>query len=632
MLTKVRIINRRESISLIVAFRQCIDRLRRKCANGLVSISRLRSVIPWETKIEKIVSRAQFTLGSLDRHAYSISKTVTLTYLSALILIAALSLAGYLALLSVIKTQENGLQITKEISHESMLSQRISLLVLRLAVEKDAKKREELMQFLRESISEMKSSHEALIAQESEWRILTRYKDENRDAYLNPPIELDRRIESFLYAAENILTTPSNKMWLHNGDISFLVNAGSDSLLESLHYALKRYEGTTKDRIAFLKTLQLALLLTTLIVLFLEARFVFRPMVSKIQESTRDLNDSAKELMAVIDTVGEGIITCDNDGLILGVNKEVERLWGATKTELIGAPFRQLFSDNEMINSSNIIPSGQWIEKNAKVFSGDVFPVEVHQNQIFVDGKKIGVVAIRDIRSQKADAAKIKKSLDEKKILLQEIHHRVKNNLQIVSSFLSLQSRSLTDKKVKLLFQESQNRVDTMSLIHQELYKSKDISTIDFSIYIKNLTTNLLRTFDFNRSKVSININAKNAFFNIDTAVPCGLIINEVVSNSLEHAFVGLPSGKISIDLISNGERSWKLTITDDGIGIGADVDLTKNKTMGLRLVNALVLQLRGELKIHTESGTIFEIDFVEDIKSDERLKDGIKQQKDTYC
>lgn len=204
----------------------------------------------------------------------------------------------------------------------------------------------------------------------------------------------------------------------------------------------------------------------------------------------------------------------------------------------------------------------------------------------------------------------IKASLKEKEVLLKEIHHRVKNNLQIISSLLKLQSRSTDNIQTLAMFKESQCRIRTMALIHEKLYQSKDLSRVNFAEYIASLSANLFRSYEVDLSAIKLITNIENIFLEIDVAVPCGLIINELVSNSLKYAFPSGSSGEIKIELYSIDERSLILIVGDNGVGISQNLDWQNLKTLGLQLVNSLVEQLGGSVNIDSRRGTEFRIIF----------------------
>jgi PAS domain S-box-containing protein len=202
----------------------------------------------------------------------------------------------------------------------------------------------------------------------------------------------------------------------------------------------------------------------------------------------------------------------------------------------------------------------------------------------------------------------IRVSLKEKELLLKEIHHRVKNNMQIISSLLGLQSSHVKDKRDKGLFEVSQNRVRSMALVHEKLYQSESLSGIDFQEYITDLVDELFKSY-YLEERVNITINAKNILVNIDDAIPCSLIIHELVSNALKHAFPDGRNGNITIDFYREGENSV-LRIGDNGIGLPAGLDYQSTESLGLQLVNALTQQLRGTISVNAAEGTAFTIIF----------------------
>jgi len=198
----------------------------------------------------------------------------------------------------------------------------------------------------------------------------------------------------------------------------------------------------------------------------------------------------------------------------------------------------------------------------------------------------------------------------EKEVLLKEIHHRVKNNLQVISSLLNLQSNSLSDEKMKSAVKEGQSRVKSMALIHQTLYQSDRLSRIDLQDYIEKLLSFLSDTYRNEKKEIITSIDAKNISLDIDTAIPLGLIINELVSNSFKHAFKNKTKGKIDIVLEKSGSTDYKLTVTDNGIGLANNLNIEKADSLGLKLVNILTRQLKGELTFHKNDVTCFSIKF----------------------
>ncbi len=206
----------------------------------------------------------------------------------------------------------------------------------------------------------------------------------------------------------------------------------------------------------------------------------------------------------------------------------------------------------------------------------------------------------------------IKASLKEKEVLLREIHHRVKNNLQIISSLLNLQSRYIKDKQVLHVFKESQDRIKSMVLIHKKLYQSKDLARIDFAEYIRSLIADLFRSYKADYDLITLKTNIDDVFLGIDTAIPCGLIINELVSNSLKYAFPEDGQGEIRIDLHWEKEGKFTLIVSDSGVGFPKDLDFRNTESLGLQLACTLVDQLQGTIGLDRTGGTKFKIAFTE--------------------
>ena len=201
-------------------------------------------------------------------------------------------------------------------------------------------------------------------------------------------------------------------------------------------------------------------------------------------------------------------------------------------------------------------------------------------------------------------------SLAEKEVLLQEIHHRVKNNLQIITSLLQLQAKYAKEPAAVEMFRESQNRVRSMALVHERLYQSKNLANVDFAAYVSGLAHQLFRSYRTNDNQITLHTDVRGIHLPIDAAVPCGLIINELVSNCLKHAFPAGREGEIRIELGPNKEGMALLSVRDNGVGLPANVDARKSDSFGLRLIAALVDQLRGSVQIEREAGTIFRITF----------------------
>lgn len=216
----------------------------------------------------------------------------------------------------------------------------------------------------------------------------------------------------------------------------------------------------------------------------------------------------------------------------------------------------------------------------------------------------------QEIVERKRVEEQIKASLKEKEVLLKEIHHRVKNNLQVISSLLNLQCRSITDEQTLAIFQESQHRVESMAYIHEQLYQSKDLSRIDFAEYIRKLAANLFCAYEASTNAITLKIDSENVLLDIQAAIPCGLIVNELVSNSLKYAFSTDKKGEISIEF-NSVDDNFTLIVSDNGKGFPQDLDFRNTESLGLQLVNALTEQLEGNIELDNSIGTEFKITFM---------------------
>jgi len=242
-------------------------------------------------------------------------------------------------------------------------------------------------------------------------------------------------------------------------------------------------------------------------------------------------------------------------------------------------------------------------------FNGNKIPVEISASTVNFSDEFYIVMVVRDITERKEAENEIKKSLEEKKVLLREIHHRVKNNMQIISSLLNLQANHTNDKNVVDILMESQNRVKSMAMIHEKLYQSPELARIDFKDYISKLSTFLRQSYVYVNNTIIIETEVEDVHLNIDTAVPCGLIINELITNSIKHGFPDDKPGLIRIKLSESGGK-YILSVKDNGVGFPETLDFRNTDTLGLQLINNLVLQLDGTIDVIRNQGTEFKINF----------------------
>jgi two-component sensor histidine kinase len=215
---------------------------------------------------------------------------------------------------------------------------------------------------------------------------------------------------------------------------------------------------------------------------------------------------------------------------------------------------------------------------------------------------------IRDITDRKNAERKLMESLAEKELLLKEVHHRVKNNMQVISSLLNMQASEIEDKELKNRYRESQSRVRSMALVHEKLYRSHDLSSIELGEYVRSMMSEM--TSSSSVINVRWKVNSEPFFLGVDKAVPVGLIVHELVSNAIKHAFHGADGGEVVVDLARNPARIVSITVRDNGVGMPAGKDLSEYSSMGMVLVMSLAEQLSGSVALERGSGSRFVLTF----------------------
>ncbi|MBL7912508.1 MAG: PAS domain S-box protein [Bacteroidia bacterium] len=236
------------------------------------------------------------------------------------------------------------------------------------------------------------------------------------------------------------------------------------------------------------------------------------------------------------------------------------------------------------------------LDKDHKKVYLDIFLNPIVENEKIVEVSGIA----HNITDKKIDHQRVEQSLKEKDVLLKEVHHRVKNNMQIISSILNLQSSYVTDKYTLALLKESQNRIKTMAYIHESLYQNKSFTSVNFSEYIQTLSKNIIQSYVLSSEKIELILNLEKINLNLDVSIPAGLIVNELITNAIKHAFPGTKKGSIYLNLKSENNYI-NLEVKDNGVGIPPGIDHNNTNTLGLQLVNTLMDQLDGEIKFKSE-------------------------------
>ena len=326
----------------------------------------------------------------------------------------------------------------------------------------------------------------------------------------------------------------------------------------------------------------------------------FNKMVGDLEASTV----SRSYLDDIIQSMSEILIVTDLEGHVRTANRMTFEELGFDSEELTGKRLDSLLA----ASTFQTLESG---ETCFRTKSGELLPVYCSRTELVGQaGSPTGTLVVaQNLSLRKETEAQLRASLEEKEVLLREVHHRVKNNLQIVSSLLNLQDREATESiDPDRLLQESRNRVRSMALIHEQLYKSKDLANIDFSEYATELAEYLRRSYDLDSRGIELKLDTTPVGLRVDQAIPCGMILNELVANSVEHAY-GNSQGEIRISFWQRGDRN-RLVVADDGVGLPETVDPSHASTLGLRLVSALAEQLEADVEFEGRSGLSVSVEF----------------------
>jgi len=329
------------------------------------------------------------------------------------------------------------------------------------------------------------------------------------------------------------------------------------------------------------------------------------------------LQKSQQLLQDVIDGSPSPIFLKDSAGKFLTINTALEKMLGLAREELKGktdydiAP--QAVADYWRAHDKQVVETGKamQIEEVADlpdghhIFLANKFPLVDATGQIY------GVGAIsHDITERKRAEEQLEASLREKEVMLKEIHHRVKNNLQVISSLVDLHANTLDDPVLRGLFQDVRNRVRSMALVHEKLYQSESLASVDFADYTRSLVGFLSRAHAGSKTAVRFNLDLQPVALPVETAVPCGLILNELITNAFKHAFRGRTEGEVTTALSPGPDGGVSLRVSDDGVGLPADLDWRQTRSLGLQLIHLLSGQLDATVEVRTGVGTEFLISF----------------------
>jgi PAS domain S-box-containing protein len=342
---------------------------------------------------------------------------------------------------------------------------------------------------------------------------------------------------------------------------------------------------------------------------FLEQKIV--TLENKNQElvkTTEHANESESKYKSLFEMSEDAILVVENNTFVDCNQAVVTMLGYKTKEEFLNTHPSELSPEKQpdgrfsyekaqemmslaLINGSHHF---EWMHTRA---NGENFPVEVWLSKVAFDNKILINTIWRDLTKKKKIEQTLRKNIEEKEILLKEIHHRVKNNLQIITSLLNLQTNNIEDEKVKAILFQSKTRIESMCKVHEMLYGSKNLSNINYGDYLKDLLEKLIVNAKGESNQISLQLDVNDLFLNINTAIPLGLLINELVTNSLKYAFPENGKGSISVKINSINDLQYELNYGDDGVGYAPEISFKDAHSLGFQLVDSLTEQLNGVIK-----------------------------------
>jgi len=338
--------------------------------------------------------------------------------------------------------------------------------------------------------------------------------------------------------------------------------------------------------------------------------------------SEEALRQSEERFRCVVEAAPDGLAMVDREGRLALVNSGLERMFGYQREELIGQPIEMLMPERYrrahpgLRGAYMAAPTTREMAGRRELYAlhkdGSEFPVEIGLNALNTVGGEHVLAAIVDVTTRKADQEHLEKALHEKTVLLNEVHHRVKNNLQVVCSLLSLQART-APMEARVMLEDSQARVKAMALIHQLLYERSDFSTVDLGMYLRRLSSLLRELLGDARARIALEINVSETDITMDLqrSVPCGLLVNELVTNAIKHAFPDGRQGAIMVHAELLTPSLARIIVSDNGIGVPPDIEPgSVSKSLGFQLIPLFVDQLGGELRLIRENGSRFELYF----------------------
>jgi len=339
------------------------------------------------------------------------------------------------------------------------------------------------------------------------------------------------------------------------------------------------------------------------------------PCTTNFDRINKNFFDTNKGWNLTFDAIPDLIAILDSNHKIVKVNRAMAEKLNTSAESCIGTNCYQVVHNSENppencphkeLLKDGLAHSSEVLEKNlGGYFIVSTSPIKDD------DGTVLGSIHVaHDITERREVEKDLQKTLDEKDILMKEIYHRVKNNLMVLSSLLNLQSRYYKDKDIEEVFKEIQNRAKSMALIHERLYKSDDLKHINFTEYLETLSNDLYDAYTPDKDLIKLILKIEDVELDVDTSIPLGLILNELLTNSLKYAFPNGRSGEIMIELQENEEGKIQLSVSDNGIGFPVDLDYEHSDSLGMLIINSLTDQIDGKIMLEQINGTKFTVIF----------------------
>jgi PAS domain S-box-containing protein len=342
-----------------------------------------------------------------------------------------------------------------------------------------------------------------------------------------------------------------------------------------------------------------------------------RADIAQRQLIEKELRDSQARFQAILDHTTAVIYLMDPESRFLLINRQFEQLFQVTNAQVVGQPVEAVFSEEIAAafraNNRQALAAGAAQEFEELVPHDDGLHTYISIKVPLYDstGTAYALCGIStDITDRKGAEEALKAALQEKEVLLKEVYHRIKNNLQVISSLLDLQADSVADPQVRALFEDSQQRLQAVALIHESLYQAGNVTRIQAADYIHELSTRVFQAYTPPGDRITLTVQADPVWIGMQSAIPCGLIVNELLSNSLKYAFPNDQAGEITVGLRVAPEGSIILTVCDTGVGFPADVDFRHTDSLGLQLVCLLTEQLNGTIELDRAAGTQWTLTF----------------------